>query len=215
MKKYLAELIGTFALVFCGTGAIIINEQTNGAIGNLGIALSFGLVILVMVFTFGNISGAHFNPAVTITLWLTKLLNFKEVIPYLTSQLLGAFMATFILKFLFPENINLGATLPTGSLLQSFIFEFILTFFLLTVILNVTQSSKEISMFAAIAIGSTICLEAIFGGPISGASMNPARSISPAIFTGNTNQLWIYIFAPISGAIFAGYIWKSMKTERK
>lgn len=208
MKKYTAEFIGTFALVFCGTGAIIIDQHTGGAVSHAGVAATFGLIILAMIYTFGEISGAHFNPAVTISFAVAKLFPPKQITPYIISQIAGAFCATLVLKFLFPENQNLGATLPAGSHMQSFILEFILTFFLMTVILNVSQGSKEAGVMAGIAIGSTILLEAMFAGPICGASMNPARSLSPAVISGNLSALWLYIVAPVLGALAATIIWK-------
>lgn len=211
MKKYIAEFIGTFALVFCGTGAIIVNEQTGGALGHIGIAITFGLIVMAMIYSFGKSSGAHFNPAVTIGFWVAKLLPKKEVIPYVISQIMGAFLATAVLKFLFPENINLGSTIPSGTVLQSFILEIILTFFLMLVILSTSQGSKELGVMAGLAIGSTVLLEAMFAGPISGASMNPARSLSPALLSGNIQTLWIYILAPILGAILSVIVWQTQQ----
>lgn len=211
MKKYIAEFIGTFALVFCGTGAIIINQETNGAISHVGIAATFGLIVMCMIYTFGKISGAQFNPAVTIAFAFADRFDKKEVLPYIGSQIAGAFLATLILKFLFPTNQNLGATLPAGTQIQSFILEVILTFLLMLVILNVSQGSKETGLFAGIAIGGTVLLEAMFAGPICGASMNPARSLSPAIVSGNITDVWIYILAPILGAILATLTWKALK----
>ncbi len=211
MKKYLAECIGTFALLFCGTGAIIIDQETNGAIGHAGIAMTFGLIVMCMIYTFGEISGAHFNPAVTIGFAFAGKFDRKEVLPYIVSQIIGAFLATFILKFLFPLNQNLGSTLPTGGQMQAFILEIILTFLLFLVILNVSQGSKETGLFAGIAIGGIVLLEAMFAGPICGASMNPVRSLSPAIVSGNFTDLWVYIFAPILGVILATLTWKILK----
>jgi len=203
VNRYVAELIGTFALVFCGTGAIVINEQTNGAVSHVGIAITFGLIVMAMIYSLGNISGAHLNPAVTIAFTFAGRFKLKQVFPYITSQLAGAFLASITLKYLFPSNETLGATLPAGTEMQSFILEFILTFFLMLVIINVATGSKEQGMFAGLAIGSTVLLEAMFAGPVSGASMNPVRSISPAIVSGHLEYLWIYIVAPIAGASFA------------
>ncbi|MEO8150827.1 MAG: aquaporin [Bacteroidia bacterium] len=213
MKKYVAEFIGTFALVFCGTGAIIIDEQTHGAVTHIGVAITFGLIVLAMIYTFGETSGAHFNPAVTFGFAVAKLFPVKQIAPYITAQLAGAFLATLILKFLFPENQNLGATIPAGSQMQSFILEFILTYFLMIVILNVSHGSKEVGVMAGIAIGAVVLLEAMFAGPVTGASMNPARSISPAVISGNINTLWVYILAPITGAIAATLTWSFMKIK--
>ncbi len=213
MKKYLSEFIGTFAIVFCGTGAIIVNQENNGVITHSGIATTFGLIVMCMIYSFGEASGAQFNPAVTIGFGLSGKFDKKYVLPYIASQIAGAFLATFFLKFLFPANQFLGATLPSGSLSQSFVLEVILTFLLMTVILNVSQGSKETGLFAGVAIGATVLLEALFAGPICGASMNPARSLSPAIVSGNIDTLWIYIFAPIIGAILATFAWKALNKE--
>ena len=212
-KKYLAEVIGTFALVFCGTGAIIIDEQTHGAVTHVGVAITFGFIVLAMIYAFGETSGAHFNPAVTIAFAVAKRFEPKQMIPYIMSQLAGAFLATLILKFLFPENLNLGSTIPAGSQMQSFVLEFILTYFLMLVIINVSQGSKEIGVIAGIAIGATVLLEAMFAGPICGASMNPARSLAPGIISGNIQTLWIYVLAPIAGAVFAALTWKIMNQK--
>ena len=203
MKKYLAEILGTFAVVFCGTGAIIINQHTNGAITHVGVSITFGFIVMAMIYALGNISGAHLNPAVTIAFTLAKKFKLNQVAPYIVSQLVGAFLASLVLKYLFPENEILGATLPSGSASQSFILEFILTFFLMLVIINVATGSKEQGMFAGLAIGSTVLLEAMFAGPICGASMNPARSLAPAIVSGHTEHLWIYLVATIAGAALA------------
>src|ERR1700752_4436728 len=143
MKSYLAEFLGTFALVFCGTGAIIINEQTHGVVGHMGIAITFGAIIASMIYTFGNLSGAHFNPAVTLGFSILKLFPAKKIAPYLISQITGAFAATFVLKFLFPENQNLGSTLPSDSNVQSFVLEFILTYFLILTILFTSQGNEK------------------------------------------------------------------------
>ena len=213
MRKYAAELIGTFAMVFCGTGAIVIDQQTGGAIGHAGIAITVGLIVTAMIYTFGEVSGAHFNPAVTIGFTIVGKFSVKEIPPYLISQLSGAFLATGLLRFLFPENITLGSTQPSGSDIQSFVLEFILTFILMLVILNVAHGSKETGVMAGIAIGSVILLEAMFAGPISGASMNPARSLSPAIISGNTQSIWIYLTAPVLGAIAASITWIGMRSK--
>ncbi len=214
-RKYIAEIIGTFALVFCGTGAIVINQQTGGAITHVGIAITFGLVVMAMIYTLGNISGAHMNPAVTIAFTIAKRFKLKQVLPYILSQLTGAFLASITLHYLFPANDVLGSTLPAGSASQSFILEFILTFFLMLVIIHVATGSKEQGMFAGLAIGSTVLLEAMFAGPICGASMNPARSIAPAVISGHTEHLWIYVFAPVLGAVLAILIFNILHEKDK
>jgi aquaporin NIP len=213
MKKYIAELIGTFALVFCGTGAIIINEESGGTVGHIGIAITFGLIVMAMIYSFGRISGAHLNPAVTIAFSLTGLFPRREIIPYVLSQVSGAFIATLLLKYLFPANENLGATVPSGTEMQSFILEIVLGFFLMMVILFTTQNNKDGIQFAGIMIGFTVLLEAMFAGPITGASMNPARSLSPDIIRGDYSTLWIYLTAPVIGAIGATGFWKYMRSS--
>ncbi len=213
MKKYLAEIIGTFALVFCGTGAIIIDQETGGAITHAGIAVTFGLIVAAMIYAVGNISGAHLNPAVTIGFWMAKEFPAKEILPYVFSQAIGAFLASFILHFLFPLNDTLGSTLPAGLPMQSFILEIILMFLLMFVILQVAKGSKEQGMFAGIAIGGVVLLEAMFAGPISGASMNPIRSLAPAIVSGHTEHVWVYLTAPVLGVILAVIAWTVLKPK--
>jgi len=204
-KKVAAELLGTFGLVFAGTGAIIIDQVSGGAITHVGVALTFGLIVLAMIYTFGDISGAHLNPAVTIGFWAARRLPGREVLPYVGSQIAGALLASGVLRVLFPANSLLGATMPAGTELQSFVLEFILTFFLMLTVLNVSTGAKEKGITAGIAVGAVIALEALFAGPICGASMNPARSLAPAMVSGHLEHLWIYIAAPILGAVAARF----------
>lgn len=200
MNKYLAEFIGTYALLFFGTGAMVI-DSIHPNIGVLGIAIAFGVVVMAMIYTFGETSGAHINPAVTIGFAFAGRFDKKQVAPYIISQLLGAIAASYTLKLLFPDQLLYGNTLPSDGWLQSFLLEFILTFVLMFVILKVSSGSKETGTMAAIAIGGIVLIEALVFGPITGASMNPARSISPAIASLNFQDLWLYIVAPILGAI--------------
>ncbi len=200
IKKFAAEFIGTFALVFAGTGAIVIDETSHGAITHVGVALTFGLVVLVMIYTLGDISGAHLNPAVTLGFWISRRLASREVVPYIVSQCAGALLASGLMRLLFPENHFLGATQPAGSALQSFILEFLLTALLMFAILGVSTGAREKGITAGIVVGSVIALEAMFAGPITGASMNPARSFGPAVVSGHLASLWIYVAAPIVGA---------------
>jgi aquaporin NIP len=201
--KYLAEVIASFALVFFGTGAIVMNEASNGQIGNLGIALAFGAIVCIMILSLGHISGAHMNPAVSIAFWILRKLTFKELIVYLIAQLIGGIIASIVLRLLFSETITLGESLPSGSIWQSFFLELILSFFLMFVILFMNNQRREIKQFAAFAIGGTVFIEALIAGPICGASMNPMRSIAPALINANTVHLWAYIAAPIIGMILA------------
>lgn len=198
-KRYTAEFTGTFCLVFCGTSAIIVNQQTHGQIGHAGVSAVFGLIVMAMIYTFGDTSGAHLNPAVTLGFTLSGLFPKKLVMPYILAQIAGAFLASGVLKLLFPASAGLGCTIPSGSVWQSFVLEIILSFMLMLVILKTSQGAKETGMLAGIAIGATVLLEALFAGPISGASMNPARSLAPAILSGNTSALWIYLIAPAIG----------------
>lgn len=213
MRKYLAELVGTFAIVFCGTGAIIINQEASGVITHLGVAITFGLIVGLMIYTLGGISGAHFNPAVTIAFSIAKEFPISQIPSYIISQAIGAFMASITLHFLFPNNILLGSTLPAGLPMQSFVLEFILTFMLMLVILHVAKGSKEQGLVAGLVIGSVVLVEALFAGPICGASMNPIRSIAPAVVSGHLEHLWIYMLAPTFGAILAVYVWKYLRVS--
>ncbi len=204
MKKLLAEALGTFTVVFAGTGAIVINAATQGSIGHAGIALTFGLVVLAMIHTFGDVSGAHLNPAVTLAFAAARRFSWKAVPGYISAQLMGALAASLLLHFLYPENpAALGATLPAGSAMQSFVLELVLTAILMLTILSVSTGGKEKGITAGLAIASVIALEAMFAGPVSGASMNPARSLAPALVSGQPNYLWIYLLAPVLGALLA------------
>lgn len=203
MKKYIAELTGTYILVFCGTGAIVIDAQTKGGVTHIGIAMAFGLSVMSLIYAFGDISGAHFNPAVSIAFTIARRFKAGQLLPYIVSQLTGALLASLTLKVLFPADRLLGATVPAGSVMQSLILEALLTFILMVVILRVSTGNKEQGIMAGIAIGAVILIEAAFAGPISGASMNPARSVAPALVSGCVMHLWVYIAGPIVGACLA------------
>ena len=200
-RKLAAEAFGTFALVFAGTGAIVINEVSGGAITHVGIALTFGLVVLAMIYAVGDVSGAHLNPAVTLGFYAARRLEGRLVGPYILAQCAGGLTASLALKLLFPTSATLGATAPAGGGLQSFALEFVLTLILMFVILSVSFGAKEKGLVAGIAIGAVIGLEALFAGPVSGASMNPARSLAPAVVALRLEHLWLYLAAPVLGAI--------------
>ncbi|MBN9520125.1 aquaporin [bacterium] len=201
-RKLVAEAFGTFALVFAGTGAIIVND-TFGAVTHVGIAVTFGLVVLAMIYAVGDVSGAHLNPAVTAAFAVAGRFPVGCVLPYIAAQLLGAFAASGLLRVLFPAHGTLGATLPAGGAGQSFTFELLLTLILMFVILRVSTGAKEKGITAGIAVGAVIALEAMFAGPVCGASMNPVRSLAPAVVSGRTEHLWVYLVAPPVGALIA------------
>lgn len=215
MNKYIAEFVGTFALVFVGTGAIIVNDAYGGVVTHVGIALSFWLVIMVMIYAVGAISGAHFNPAVTIGFWLNRTLPTREIAPYMGSQLLGALAASAILKFMFPQNATLGSTIPSVVPGIAFVMEVILTFFLMFVIISVVEGPPQNLVIAGLAIGATVGMCALFAGPLTGASMNPARSIAPAVVSGNLVDLWIYVTAPFVGAGLAVALWRWLQQAKR
>ncbi len=208
MKRSIAELIGTFALVFCGTGAIVVNEKTGGVVGNIGIAITFGLIVFAMIETFGGISGAHLNPAVSLAFSIAGRFPWKSLPAYWLAQFCGAVLASFTLELLFPESLHLGGTIPAGSAMQSFVLECILTFFLMLVIMAVSSGSRESGLLAGAAIGSVVLLEALFAGPICGASMNPFRSLAPALVSGELGLVSIYLLAPTTGATCAAVLWR-------
>lgn len=206
-NKYAAEIIGTFALVFAGTGAVVIDDVTH-AVTHVGVAITFGLVVMSLIYALGDVSGAHFNPAVTLGFWIARRLPGRAVVPYIVCQLSGALLASLLLRAMFDVRANLGATLPHGSAIQSFVLEAVLTFLLMFIILCVSTGPKEIGIMAGIAVGGVIGLEAMFAGPICGASMNPARSIAPALVSANLSHLWVYIAAPILGAVVSVPCWR-------
>ena len=201
-RAALAEAIGTFALVFAGTGAVVVEAQT-GALGHVGVALTFGLVVMAAIYAVGEVSGAHINPAVTVAFWASGRFPGYRVVPYALAQLGGALAASALLRVLFPEADTLGATVPAGSPTQSLVLEGVLTFLLMFVILGVAVGAKEVGLLAGVAIGGTVAFEAMMGGPISGASMNPARSLGPALVGADVTALWVYVVGPVAGALLA------------
>lgn len=215
MRNYISEIIGTFFLVFAGCGAMVVNTYSGGALGHTGVAMTWGLIVMVIIYTIGDISGAHLNPAVTIAFWVAKRFKGKKVLPYILAQSIGAFLASFTLKYMFPTDETLGASLPSGTWEQSFFMELILTFLLMYVILNVSSGAKEKGIMAGAAIGATVGLEAMFAGPVCGASMNPIRSIAPAVVSGHTEYLWAYVISTIVGAILAVFVFQFTRKDSK
>jgi aquaporin NIP len=207
-----AELVGTFALVFAGCGAVMVDAKTH-ALGHVGVAITFGLVIMAMIYAVGHISGAHFNPAVSLAFALSRHFPWTRTFAYWSAQLLGALAAAAVLRGSLGNLAHTGATLPSGSQGQSFLWELVLSFFLMFVIMAVATDTRAVGEAAAIAIGGTVGLDAMFGGPISGASMNPARSIGPALVSGELHALWLYIVAPIAGASLAALTYQLIRSE--
>lgn len=211
LRALAAEAFGTFALVFAGTGAIVVNEVSGGAVTHVGIALTFGLIVLAMIYALGDVSGCHLNPAVTIGFFAARRFAGRLVAPYVAAQCAGAILASTTLRLMFPTSPTLGATEPAGGPLQAFVMEFLLTLILMVVILSVTAGGKEKGLMAGVAIGAVIGLEAMFAGPISGASMNPARSLAPALVSMRLDSLWLYLVAPTAGAVASVAVWRCVQ----
>lgn len=205
-NKLVAEAIGTFCLVFAGTTAIIVDR--SGAVSPLGVSLTFGLVVFAMIASLGNVSGAHINPAVTIGFYCAKRFSGRLVVPYILSQCCGAILASVVVHLLFPTDASLGTTIPSGSAVQSWMLEVLLTAMLMFVILGVSTGSREQGGTAGLAIGAVVALEALIGGPISGGSMNPARSLAPAIVSLDLDCVWIYLTAPFVGAVLGVFVFR-------
>lgn len=207
-----AEAVGTFGLVFAGTGAVVIDART-GALGHVGVAITFGLIIMTMIYATGHVSGAHFNPAVTLAFAVGRHLPWRLVPRYWAAQLGGGILASLLLRGLFGDVAHLGTTLPLGSDRQSFLLEAVLTFLLMFVIVSVATDTRAVGQAAAIAIGGTIGLEAMFAGPISGASMNPARSLAPAIVSWTWESQWLYVAGPMVGAVLGALVYQFIRGE--
>ncbi len=196
-----AEALAAFALVFAGCGAIITNDQRGGALGAVGVALVFGLVIMAMVYATGHLSGAHINPAVTIAFALTRHLPPREAGAYIAAQVTGALLAALCLGAIWTSHpADLGATVPSIGDGSALVYELVMSALLMFVIMAVATDTRAVGAGAAIAIGGTIGLDALFGGPLTGASMNPARSLGPAVVAGQWSGLWIYVVGPVVGA---------------
>jgi MIP family channel proteins len=212
-RMLVAELIGTFALLFAGCGAVMVDAKTH-QLGHVGVAITFGLVIMFGIYAVGHISGAHFNPAVTFAFALTRHFPWSRALAYWGAQIVGALVAALLLRASLGNIAHVGATLPAGSQGQSFLWELVMSSFLMFVILAVATDTRAVGEAAAIAIGGTIGLDAMFGGPISGASMNPARSFGPALVSGDLHALWVYILAPVLGTSVGGLAYQFVRGEQ-
>lgn len=213
MNRLIAECVGTFCLVLAGTGAIIVNHVSGGQVTHVGVALTFGLVVMAMIDALGDTSGAHMNPAVTLAFVLARRFPARDAPAYIAAQTTGALLASTVLRALFPDVPTLGQTTPAGPAWQSFALETLLTFILMLVILAVATGSKEKGVRASVAIGGVVALEALFAGPITGASMNPARSLAPALLAADLASLWIYLLAPTLGAALAVPAHHAIRTD--
>lgn len=214
LRRAAAEGLGVFALVFAGCGAIVTEAERPGSLGAVGIAIVFGLIVMAMVYATGHLSGAHLNPAVTVAFVLTRHFPRAEAAAYVLAQAAGALVAAALLAAVWPSNpASLGATLPTVGLGSAFVYEVVLTAFLMFVIMAVATDTRAVGAAAAIAIGGTVGLDALFGGPITGASMNPARSLGPALVSGELTDLWLYLLAPLLGAALGALAYQLVRGE--
>ena len=213
VRRYVAESLGTFALVFAGTGAVVADALSGGAVTQVGISIVFGAIVMMMVVAFGPISGAHINPAVTIALWAAREFEGREVVPYIISQCVGAIVASGLLLWMYPTTPTLGPTLPIGAAAPAFVMEVFLTTLLMLVILACAVGHRLTTFFAGLTIGGAVMLCALFGGPLTGASMNPARSLGPALVSGDLSTLWLYWAAPITGALLAVGLYRVLWAE--
>jgi aquaporin NIP len=213
-RRALAEGLAAFALVFAGCGAIVANEVYGGELGAVGVALAFGLVIMVMVYATGHLSGAHINPAVTVAFTLTRHFPARDAAAYVFAQLGGAVVAALALLAIWPDQpANLGATAPSVGDGSALVYELVLTAFLMFVIMAVATDTRAVGAAAAIAIGGTVGLDALFGGAVTGASMNPARSFGPALAAAEWADLWLYLLGPLAGASLGGLAYQLVRGE--
>ncbi len=215
LKRAVAEGIGTFGIVFFGCGAMMVAERFPGAVSPAAISVVFGLIVMAMIYTLGHISGAHFNPAVTLAFAITRHFPFKSVWQYWLAQSIGSCAASCLLYLMLPHGIGYGETVPHVPLLQTFVWEVILTFVLMFVVMGVAKDSRAVGTLAGLVIGATVMLESLVGGPITGDSMNPARSLGPAIASGTTGTLWLYILAPMVGAVLGALVYQWVRGERE
>jgi MIP family channel proteins len=214
-RRSAAEAMAAFALVFAGCGAIVANAHYDGALGAVGVSLVFGLIIMVMVYATGHLSGAHINPAVTVAFTLSRHFPARDAAAYIAAQLIGAIAGALVLLAVWPDQPgNLGATVPSVGVGSAFVYELVLTAFLMFVIMAVATDTRAVGAAAAIAIGGTVGLDALFGGPVTGASMNPARSFGPALAAGEWTDFWIYVAGPIAGAALGAFGYQLVRGDR-
>lgn len=210
-RRAAAEALGTFFLVLIGPGAAMVDARTGGAIGHSGVALAFGFVVLAMIYALGHLSGAHINPAVTVAFWATRRFPTRDLLPYVVAQCLGAVGASAVLRWVVGPVGNLGATVPHVSVGRALALEFFLSFGLMFVIMAVATDDRVASGFAGVAVGLTVGFEAMMGGPLTGASMNPARSLGPAVAGGPWTAHWIYWVGPIAGMVIAARVYDLLR----
>jgi aquaporin NIP len=212
-RRALAEAIAAFALVFAGCGAIVTDAQHAGALGAVGVSLVFGLIIMVMIYATGHLSGAHINPAVTLAFTLTRHFPGREAIAYIAAQLAGATAGALALAAVWTSKpAHLGATVPSVGAGSAFVYELVLTALLMFVIVAVATDTRAVGAAAAVAIGGTVGLDALFGGSVTGASMNPARSFGPALVSGTWTDFWVYVAGPVLGAAFGALAYQLIRT---
>jgi len=216
VRRAASEALAAFALVFAGCGAIVANAQYDGALGAVGVSIVFGLIIMVMIYATGHLSGAHINPAVTIAFTLSRHFPARDAAAYVAAQLIGAVLAALALLAVWPDQPgDLGATVPTVGAGSAFVYELVLTAFLMFVIMAVATDTRAVGAAAAIAIGGTVGLDALFGGPVTGASMNPARSFGPALVTGEWSDFWLYVVGPLAGAALGTFAYQAVRGDSR
>jgi len=215
VRKVVAEIIGTFFMIFAGCGSVVIDKKTNGSITHLGVSLAWGMVVMIVIYTLGHISGAHLNPSVTLAYAVVRRFPWNQVPAYMGAQVFGSIAAGFVLRLMFGEVAHIAATVPTGSAMQSFVLEILITFFLMFVVSAVATDTKAIGELAGLAVGTTVAMNVIFAGPISGASMNPARTIGSAVAGNKYTNIWVYMVAPPVGAVMGAMAYNMIRLTDK